>query len=362
MQEIEGSPTLDPRFTNYIVSPARLSEETDSNGNTYPITDAVIAPITALPDTAFADIEPGFIDREGDKFNDVTLRINWNRNNLIQPGIFPTGGNSQQVSLEFAVPGSDMSFYRLQMFAETYIPLNNYIPFLSNEWKLHFDARFGYGDAYGGTEQLPFFRNFYAGGLRTVRGYETNTLGPRSTPPLTYRTQFTELRRDANGDPILDANGNASLDTSSERAYILEQAVDASGNPIFDASGQPVFENELFSSQLFFRDPLPFGGNIQLVGTAEILFPFGFLEGRERLRSSLFVDAGNVFSSYCTSRQVANNNCSDFSFDEMRYSAGVSISWFSGIMGIMTFSLAKPFNNSIIDESESFQFDIGTTF
>jgi outer membrane protein insertion porin family len=363
VQEIEGSPRLDPRFSNYIVQPARFDEFVDPDTSAvFPISDAVIAPLSNLPDTAFRTFDPGFVDIEGNKFNDVTLTVRWNRNNLIQPGIFPSGGNSQNFSLEFALPGSDMSFYRMQFFAETYVPVNNFIPFLSDAWKFHFDMRLGYGDAYGSSEQLPFFRNFYAGGLRTVRGYETNTLGPRSTQAVSYQTQFTELLRDSDGNIFLDANGDPRFDQTSERAYILEQAVDASGNPIFDATGQPVFIDELFVSDIFQYRPLPFGGNIQMVGTAEMLFPFGFLEDQSRIRSSLFLDAGNVFSSYCTDRQIAQNNCSNFAFDEFRYSAGVSLSWFTGIMGVMTFSLAKPFNNSIIDESETFQFDIGNTF
>jgi outer membrane protein insertion porin family len=37
----------------------------------------------------------------------------------------------------------------------------------------------GYGDGYGNTDGVPFFENFYAGGLRSVRGYKANTLGPR---------------------------------------------------------------------------------------------------------------------------------------------------------------------------------------
>jgi outer membrane protein insertion porin family len=42
-------------------------------------------------------------------------------------------------------------------------------------------ADLGYGDGFGDTENLPFFEDFFAGGPRTVRGWEENTLGPRET-------------------------------------------------------------------------------------------------------------------------------------------------------------------------------------
>jgi len=93
-----------------------------------------------------------------------------------------------------------------------------------------------------------------------------------------------------------------------------------------------------------------------------LLFPLPFIEDRSRVRSAIFVDAGNVFSSYCTQEQELASNCSGFSLDGMRYSAGVSVSWFSGAFGIMSFSLAKPFNASVIDETEIFQFTLGNTF
>jgi outer membrane protein insertion porin family len=80
------------------------------------------------------------------------------------------------------------------------------------------------------------------------------------------------------------------------------------------------------------------------------------------VRSGLFVDAGNVFSSYCTTDQLASNNCSNFDLGELRYSAGVSVAWQSGAFGVMSFSLAKAFNSSKIDETEIFQFNLGNTF
>ncbi|HAY46002.1 MAG TPA: outer membrane protein assembly factor BamA, partial [Gammaproteobacteria bacterium] len=40
---------------------------------------------------------------------------------------------------------------------------------------------FGYGDSYGGDEGLPFFKNYFAGGVSSVRGYEIRSLGPRDS-------------------------------------------------------------------------------------------------------------------------------------------------------------------------------------
>jgi outer membrane protein insertion porin family len=92
------------------------------------------------------------------------------------------------------------------------------------------------------------------------------------------------------------------------------------------------------------------------------LFPLPFIEDRSRVRSAVFVDAGNVFSSYCGEDLAAQNNCHSFDFGELRYSAGLSVSWLSGAFGVMSFSLAKAFNTSTIDETEVFQFNLGNTF
>jgi outer membrane protein insertion porin family len=59
---------------------------------------------------------------------------------------------------------------------------------------------------------------------------------------------------------------------------------------------------------------------------------------------------------------VANNNCANFDTGELRYSTGISVAWQSGAFGIMSFSLAKAFNTSNIDQTEVFQFNLGNAF
>lgn len=354
VQEIKSSPELIPGISKYIVVPARnQSYFNPATGQIFPIADAVTAPIGDLPATAFNQ-ERGFLDRDGNKFNNLNLSVTWSESTL-NLGLFPTAGMAQSFSLQLTVPGSDLSYYRMQYFREHYIPI-------APEWIIHLRTDLGYGDGYGSTEQLPFFNNFYAGGLGTVRGFERNTLGPRARFPERYTTSSTLFLRDSNGNIAQDAFGNPIIDVRSDVAYVLQQVVDENGNPAFDNTGAPVLQNRLASQPLYSGRPSPFGGNIQATGTVELLFPLPFIEDRSRVRSAVFFDAGNVFSSYCTRDQEQVGNCSGLSLSDFRYSAGVSVSWFSGAFGIMSFSLAKPFNASLVDETEVFQFTLGNTF
>lgn len=354
VQEIKSSPVLFEGVDHYFLIPPRGQSYFDPDEfEIFPIRDGVIAPITDLPDTAFNNAK-GFIDREGSKFNNLTLGITWLQSTL-NLGLFPTAGSSQSLAFEFTVPGSDLSYYRIRYFWERYFPI-------AREWIIHSRIDLGYGDGYGSTKQLPFFQHFYAGGQGTVRGFERSTLGPRSTIPQEYVADYATYVKDADGNIILDANGSPIPDVNGPVAYYLSQLLDENGQPLYDENGVPLTRPELARRPLYSGRPLPFGGNIQTTGTVELLFPMPLVKNRSRVRSSLFVDAGNVFSSYCSDLQVVNNNCSNFSFDELRYSAGVSVSWMSGAFGIMSFSLAKAFNTSIIDETEVFQFNIGNTF
>ncbi|MGA0806462.1 MAG: outer membrane protein assembly factor BamA, partial [Pseudohongiellaceae bacterium] len=77
VQEIKASPTLIPGVDYYIVKPGRPQSFFDPDtGEIFPIQEAEIAPITNLPPNSF-NTARGFLDRDGDKFNNFTLNISW---------------------------------------------------------------------------------------------------------------------------------------------------------------------------------------------------------------------------------------------------------------------------------------------
>lgn len=99
----------------------------------------------------------------------------------------------------------------------------------------------------------------------------------------------------------------------------------------------------------------PLGGNLLLEGTAELIFSLPFFKDQRSVRSVLFFDAGQAYNTKCSPN---SKNCFGFSFKEMRYSTGVSLTWLSPL-GPLNFSYAFPFNTSLTDQQEAFQFEIG---
>ena len=227
-----------------------------------------------------------FLDEEGNEFDLVSLTASYSMSALNR-GLLPSGGRSQSLSFEMTVPGSELEYYRLNYTGQIFYPLFN--PFV-----LRLRANLGYGEAYGGTENFPFYKHFFGGGMGSVRGYESNSLGPRSTP----------------------------------------------------------------SPQDQFNDPDPIGGNVLVELSAEVLFPLPFIEDQSQLKSVLFFDAGNVFNTNCPDVSVY---CLDLDNGELRYSAGIAVTWITGFAPI-SFALAFPLNDKQGDESESFQFELGKTF
>ena len=85
--------------------------------------------------------------------------------------IYPTSGKSLRVSLEATAPGSDLEFFRASIDGIYYIPL-------TRRAAIKLEGGLAYGDGFGDTDGLPFFRNYFAGGSRSVRGFEARSLGP----------------------------------------------------------------------------------------------------------------------------------------------------------------------------------------
>lgn len=94
----------------------------------------------------------------------------------------------------------------------------------------------------------------------------------------------------------------------------------------------------------------PLGGAFKTIGNVELIFPVPFSEDNKSLRLSTFFDIGNVFA-----------DTRDFDAGELRRSVGISVIWYTPIAP-MTFSLGRPLNDRAGDDTEAFQFTLGSFF
>jgi outer membrane protein insertion porin family len=350
VQEIESTPRLIPGVDRYIIRPA------NTNPWEGPITDAVTGLISDLP-SAYLNLNPdqGFIDKNGTEFDNITFTTNWIRSTLNR-GQLATNGTFQQLSFEVTVPGSDLQYYRASYNTQYFKPV------YGNDWVFHVRTNLGYGDGYGDTDALPFFQNYFAGGLAyngVVRGFDENSLGPRSTPPASYSTNLTGLLKDENGNVIVNASG-VPQGYDGTQGYLTVPVVDSNGQPVLDANGNQQVQLAVQSTDIY-GDRNSFGGNILTTASFELLFPMPLVTDRSRMRSSFFVDVGSVFSSDCSTRQLQRNTCSGFDAGDLRYSVGVGVTYLSPF-GPLTFYLAKPFTKNAQDRKKSFDFTIGAGF
>lgn len=112
-------------------------------------------------------------DKYGDNPMTVALTLGWSRDSR-DNSLAPTRGVYQRLNGEFALPGFDIQYYKATYQYQQYIPL-------SRTWTLAFNGEVGWGDVYGKTDEFPFFKNFYAGGIGSVRGYNSGSLGPKES-------------------------------------------------------------------------------------------------------------------------------------------------------------------------------------
>lgn len=202
-------------------------------------------------------------------FDTIKMTTGWSYDSRNR-AIFPDSGVFHSLSGEFSLPGGGLTFYKATWESRFYRSI-------VTDYTLLLRGQVGWGDGYGDTSELPFFEYYFAGGGRTVRGFQSNTLGPH--------------------DPV----SNEAL-----------------------------------------------GGAFKVIGNAEVIFPIPFAPESKSVRLSYFVDTGNVYPHQ-----------DDFDTEELRVSTGLSMVWLSPI-GPMVFSLARPLRDKSGDETESFQFSLGT--
>lgn len=210
-----------------------------------------------------------YVAKNGRISNNFPITIGWSKDQR-DSALVPTRGRYQQANLEFGIPGGDLQYYRAYYQHQYFYPV-------SKSFTLAFNNEIGYGHGYG-NKDFPVFKNYYAGGIGSVRGYETSTLGPR------------------------DANGVA------------------------------------------------IGGASKFVGNMEFIFPLPGSGVDRTVRLFTFFDYGNVFAEG-----------QPFKVGDMRYSAGFGLSWLSPI-GPLKISMGFPIKRKAEDQTQRFQFQIGTAF
>ena len=210
-----------------------------------------------------------WVAKNGRVTNNFPFTIGWSKDQR-DSALVPTRGRYQQANLEIGVPGG-VTYYRAYYQHQWFYPV-------SKSFTLAFNNEFGYGRGYGGKD-FPIFKNYYAGGIGSVRGYETSTLGPR------------------------DANGIA------------------------------------------------IGGASKIVGNVEFIFPLPGSGVDRTVRLFTFFDYGNVFAEAAQ----------PYKLSDMRYSTGFGLSWLSPI-GPLKISMGFPIKRKAEDQTQRFQFQIGTAF
>lgn len=261
------------------------------------------------------------------KFTSLEANLGWTRNTLNR-GTFPTDGSRQYYGFRLTVPGSDVEYFKLNFDSKFYFPITR-----DHKWTFLTRLEANYGNGYGslnGNEQvLPFWENFQQRQM-DIRGFESNSIGPRGL----FRNPTT-------------TSGN--IDQFGQTSQFVQ-------GPAFDTLDQRQFRS--------------IGGNASFFGGIELITPTPFVsdEASNSVRTSIFLDVGNVWDTefnldeYSGLAASQTEGLVDFS-DAGRYraSSGISVQWLSP-MGPMVFTWSKPIREFDGDEHQVFSFNIGQTF
>ena len=168
-----------------------------------------------------------FYNSEGFDFNTYSAGVTWSQITLDR-GLFPTNGMSNQLSLTLTLPGSNINYGRFNHDFKIFRPLPLNLIF-------SYRSRIGILFTYDDTETAPPYQHFYAGGMRSVRGFKQNYLGPKAIYTSGYTPRYAR----------------------------------------------------------------PIGGPYSISGGFDLIIPLDFVPDPRSVRGSVFLDYGNVFSDGC---------------------------------------------------------------
>ncbi len=166
----------------------------------------------------------GNVKGHGSDFNTLSVTAGWVHDTRDRT-FLADDGHLTRFNTEFTLPGAGLEYYQFTLNQDSNWGLGK-------GFTLRLKGILSFGDAFGDTREYPFFKRFYAGGSRSVRGFKANRLGPRD-------------------------------------------------NDVFP--GDPEATNDII------------GGVLKVVGNIELIFPLPFVENSRSFRMGTFVDAGNVF-------------------------------------------------------------------
>jgi outer membrane protein insertion porin family len=131
-----------------------------NNGNTYTRRSTV-----GVPPISFTYY--------GTRFDTFLLSAGWGYDSRNR-AIFATAGARHWLNFGYTAPGSDVEFYSLSYDWLQFVPLGRWLTIMNN-----FEV--GYANDIGSTTSIPPYRNYFAGGAESVRGFRASTLGPKDT-------------------------------------------------------------------------------------------------------------------------------------------------------------------------------------
>jgi len=114
-----------------------------------------------------------FVNQYGQRNSTLRGDLGWARDSR-DSLTYPTKGTLQRAYGEMGLPGGKLKYYKANYQYQWYRPL-------TDTFTLMLNGEVGVGNGYGSTKDLPFFKNFYAGGVTSVRGYDTASIGPKDS-------------------------------------------------------------------------------------------------------------------------------------------------------------------------------------